>query len=322
MEPRPFQKAFPNGALVLHKVAGPTSFGVIQDVKRIVSEAFAIPWRQLPKVGHTGTLDPFAEGLLLVLFGKATKLSDYFLKADKRYEGEILFGHTTPTGDNTVPPSQETTVLPASLEAIQEAALHFTSGPYDQIPPMYSAKKVEGKPLYKLARQGIEIEREPKTCTLSSFEITSWDGLRARFKLHCTSGTYVRTLAQDLAVRMGSLAVLSQLTRTSSGPFDLSDGIRVSDLREKLLKSPSMPELAPAWIPMNDLFRKGMEGVQLSYHEALQVSEGHQNALQRLQPRFTTEKRTMALYHESRLLGVVGRNSYGQWELERVFSLR
>src|SRR4051812_27690492 len=174
----------------------------------MLMEQYGVKRRDLPKLGHGGTLDPFATGMLAVCVGRAVKLARYFLGSNKTYEGVIRFGETTVPGDPTAPISETSPVIPDSLEDIRKYAKTLTLQPYLQTPPMHSAKKVDGKPLYELARQGIEIEREAKVCHLYSFEILSYEKPRARFRLTCSSGTYVRTLAQDLARMMGSVALL------------------------------------------------------------------------------------------------------------------
>lgn len=204
-----------SGALLIHKPEGITSFGVIEELRK------CYPRKEAPRFGHGGTLDPFATGLLVVLAGNASKLARHFLGSKKTYQGIVRFGATTVPGDPTEPETETTARLPESLDALNQAAHLWTQQAYLQVPPMHSAKKVAGKPLYLLARAGLEIEREPKTCHLYQFSFQSYAPPHATFHLECSSGTYVRTLAQDFGRFLGSLGYLRELCRVASGPFKL-----------------------------------------------------------------------------------------------------
>src|SRR4051812_5939989 len=208
-----------HGALLVDKHAGVTSFGVIEMLQKELCNHWGVRRKELPKIGHGGTLDPFATGMLVICVGRAVKLARYFLGSDKGYEGIIRFGETTVPGDPTAPISATTLNLPASdaLPALRDLAGKLTAQPYLQTPPMHSAKKKDGRPLYELARQGIEVERDPKLCHLRAFEISSYEPSRAAFSLSCSTGTYVRTLAQDYGKMLGSLALLESLRRVASG---------------------------------------------------------------------------------------------------------
>ena len=214
-----------DGAFLVNKPRGISSFGVIEIFQKYFQDEFTNkngtrPKRKhLPKFGHGGTLDPFATGLLIVLVGRGVKLARYFLGSEKGYESVIRFGQATIPGDPTSPISETSGVLPDSIEQIQEAANKFCEQEYLQIPPMHSAKKRNGVPLYELARQGIEVERKPKSCQLYRFHISAFESPTAKFELQCSSGTYVRTLAQDLGKSLHTVAMLDSLHRTCSGIF-------------------------------------------------------------------------------------------------------
>lgn len=247
MLPQQNQNNSISGALLIHKPAGLTSFGVVKALKKYFPRG--------TKIGHGGTLDPFATGLLVILVGRSTRLAQYFLGSDKYYEGSIQFGMTTDTGDPTGKTIGTTDVVPESLETIQRAAQEFTQHPYEQLPPMFSAKKHQGKPLYKFARAGIEIERKTKLCELKTFEILSYAKPIATFKLHCTSGTYARTLAEDFAKTMGSQGVLASLCRTGSGTWNIEPAQTLEQMGALAAAGVSIPS-SPGWIPYHSLLAR------------------------------------------------------------------
>jgi tRNA pseudouridine55 synthase len=223
-----------DGCLLIHKQAGMTSFDVVAKLRRLLSAKTGVAKKALPAMGHGGTLDPFATGLLVVCIGEGTKLSRYFLGSTKEYRGVIRFGQTTVSGDCTEPANETTSTLPASLEVIQQSARSFCASPgndpYLQIPPMHSAKKVGGQVLHELARKGIEIERKPVPCLIEDFGIESYTPPKATFCVRVSAGTYIRVLAQDLAKRLGSLACLETLERTASGRFKLEDAMTLAQI--------------------------------------------------------------------------------------------
>jgi tRNA pseudouridine55 synthase len=225
-----------NGTLIVDKPAGLTSHDVVARVRRIIGEK---------RVGHTGTLDPFATGVLVVLVGKATRLLQFLSGAEKEYDAVIRFGYATDTGDAT---GQRVDVhansqSPQSLrEAEIEAAMVSLRGEIMQVPPMYSAKKVKGQKLYELARRGEQIERQPVKVTISSFHVVAVNGqsltLRddgttdLNVRVVCSAGTYVRTLAEDLGARLGMGAHLAALRRTRAGGFSIENAITLDRLAE------------------------------------------------------------------------------------------
>lgn len=312
-----------NGALLIKKDAGISSFGVIDVLKRHLKEVHQIKSRDLPKLGHGGTLDPFATGLLIVLVGRGVKLARYFLGATKGYEGLIHFGVTTVPGDPTSPISETSGKIPSSLAEIQDLATRFTQQPYLQTPPMHSAKKKNGKPLYELAREGIEIERDPKLCHLYDFQITDYQTPRAAFQLKCSSGTYVRTLAQDMGRMLGSVAMLDSLNRTQSGVFKNSNAWKLDEIIQASTSGTKWDEL-PCWVPFDQLL-KGYPSAEASSAEHQSLIQGKQSVI------FSILKRThnptersseqnddcVAIYSAQRLVAIARRLN-DQWGLERV----
>ncbi len=199
------------GILLIDKPKGPTSHDAVYAVRRRLS---------IKRVGHAGTLDPNASGLLVVAVGPATRFLQYLPLEPKEYIGTFRFGQETVTQDVEGEVCAEAP-LPDDLRAAIEAALPAFLGPIEQIPPMYSAIKKAGQPLYTYARKGEEVEREPRAVTIERFELRSCEPPLAEFRVICSGGTYVRTLAHDLGRAIGCGAHLAELTRTHVGPFSL-----------------------------------------------------------------------------------------------------
>jgi len=220
-----------DGLLIIDKPEGLTSHDVVARVRRIL---------KTKRVGHTGTLDPFATGVLVLLIGKATRLAQFLDKDEKEYEAVIQFGFETDTGDRT---GQRTAESELQNEAISER-LQTTDwkkvfddfrGDIEQTPPMYSAKKQGGKKLYELARQGKEVERQPVKVTISKLEIIDDDPFRVpqstlRIRVVCSAGTYIRTLAEDIGRCIGVGAHLTELRRTRAGKFTLAESMLLDEI--------------------------------------------------------------------------------------------
>lgn len=315
----------PHGCLLIDKPEGISSFGVVEQLQRALMDAEKIKKRELPKIGHGGTLDPFATGLLILCVGRGVKLSRYFLGSGKTYEGVIRFGETTVPGDPTAPISEISSVLPESREQIQEFATRLTLQPYLQTPPMHSAKKKGGRPLYELAREGIEVEREAKLCQLHSFEILSYENRRAPFRVSCSSGTYIRTLAQDLGKLLGSVAMLDSLRRTASGLFSISSSMTLAAIVEATTRGEKWDELS-SWIPF-DRMLEGFDRAEATAEESTALINGRQNVLfnilKRVQPG-TKGSGEVAIYSRDLLIAVASRSPSAPgetsvWGLERVF---
>ncbi|MFN3238235.1 MAG: tRNA pseudouridine(55) synthase TruB [Pseudomonadales bacterium] len=235
-----------NGILVLDKPLDVSSNGALQRVKFLY---------RAKKAGHTGSLDPLATGVLPLCFGEATKFSQFLLDAHKKYRTVIKLGVTTTTGDaegEVVAEAPVETLTKAGLEAVLEQF----RGPIEQVPSMYSAIKVDGKPLYKLARQGIEIERKSRSVEIFDLDLVSLQGDLVCLDVHCSKGTYIRTLAEDIGKVLGCGAHVAELRRTASGPFSLEQAYTVAELEQcledkgeagldELLLSPA--EALPDW---------------------------------------------------------------------------
>jgi len=209
-----------DGVLIINKPAGFTSHDVVARVRRIMGEK---------SVGHLGTLDPMATGVLPLVLGSFTRLAQFYNDADKRYEGVIRFGWATDTYDaegDFAGPAQPVSL---TLEQVRGAAARFT-GRQQQLPPPFSAKKVAGVPAYRLARRGQEVELKAKEVEIKEFEITSWNGERAGFKSWVSSGTYLRSLAHDLGKELGCGAHLAELTRTAVREFTLDEASGLEEL--------------------------------------------------------------------------------------------
>ena len=221
-----------DGLLVIDKPAGMTSHDVVAATRRILKER---------RIGHTGTLDPFATGVLLILVGKATRLAQFLSGADKEYDAIIRLGFATDTGDLMGTPVPGPTGKRKWSDEEIEAALASLRGYIDQVPPMYSAKKIGGKKLYELARRGEEVEREPIRVCIHEFEAIRPDGqlikdnLDGTFDLHvhvsCSAGTYVRTLAEDFGKRLSVGAHLAELRRTRVGDFNVTNAVTLDQLK-------------------------------------------------------------------------------------------
>lgn len=206
-----------DGILIVDKPEGLTSAEVVRRVKG----------RRRIKVGHLGTLDPFATGVLPLCIGEATKIAQFLNAADKRYEGVIRLGVATDTGDRTGTVVRTAAVPVLAEDALRDVERRFT-GEYVQVPPMYSALKHSGVPLYRLARQGIEVERESRSLWLAALRLIPGTESRLDFEVTCSKGTYVRVLAEDIGASLGTAAHLEALRRTKFGPFDLSKAIDLS----------------------------------------------------------------------------------------------
>ena len=240
-----------DGVLIIDKPPGITSHGVVARARHILHER---------RIGHTGTLDPFATGVLVILLGKATRLAQFLSGVDKEYEAIIRLGYSTDTGDRTgnpIPGPAGKSKLGNWSEHEVEAALQSFRGYIDQIPPMYSAKKVEGKKLYELARRGENVERQPIQVCIHEFEAIRPDGqliknnLDGTFDFHarvsCSSGTYVRTLAEDFGKRLYVGAHLAELRRTRVGDFSIDQAITLDELKIHFAEE----SLGTVLLPMN-----------------------------------------------------------------------
>ncbi len=249
-----------HGILLLDKRAGISSNKALQEVKGLLNAN---------KAGHTGSLDPLATGLLPLCFGEATKVSALMLDDDKRYQVEIKLGELTDTGDaegavvNTMP------VPELDEQLIDQCLQHFT-GEIEQIPPMYSALKYNGKKLYELAREGIEIERKPRKIKIFSCELLAYKQPVLTLQVHCSKGTYIRSLAEDIGTFLGSCATVKSLRRMTAGRFSIDHA-----LSQECLSGMSNAELQSVLIPV-DAPLEFMPAIRVSNEQACRITQGQQ----------------------------------------------
>ncbi len=225
------------GVLLVDKPTDHTSHDVVARLRRKL---------RMKRIGHAGTLDPMATGLLIMLIGKATRISQYLISLDKEYEGTIELGKVTDSQD-AQGEVMETRPVPTLTEPELRKAMDGFLGDQYQLPPMYSAIKIDGVPLYKSARKGEEVVREPRFIRVSSFELTRFGLPSFDFRLRSSKGTYVRTIAHDLGQRLGCGAHLSALRRTATDRFNISQAITLDEI-EKL----SLPDIEKRLIPVRE----------------------------------------------------------------------
>ena len=246
-----------DGLLLLDKPAGLSSNAALQRARRLLNAA---------KAGHTGTLDPFAEGLLPLCFGEATKFSQFLLEADKSYRAVMQLGVTTTTGD---PEGEILEVRPVqATPAMVEAAMAPLRGTIAQTPPMYSALKVAGKPLYEYARAGITLPRPARRVHIARLQLLALDGDLLSFEVSCSSGTYVRTLAEDLGRQLGCGGHLRRLVRVATGGFQLDQAVGLDTL-EALPQAERTALLQPA-----DTLVAHLPALALAEEDALALTQG------------------------------------------------
>ena len=209
----------PKGILVINKEKGISSARVVSLIRRALD---------MKKVGHTGTLDLEASGILPIVVGKATRVSDYMMQKDKTYETEMILGARTDTLDAAGTITEKSDVVVSKEEFIK--AMDSFRGEIEQIPPMYSALKVSGKKLYDLAREGIEIERKKRKVKIYDIKLLDFDFPRAKISVTCSKGTYIRTLVDDIGQKLGTFAYVDELVRTRVGDFDIKDSIQSQNI--------------------------------------------------------------------------------------------
>ena len=270
-----------NGVINIYKIKGFTSHDVVAKLRGIVKQK---------KIGHTGTLDPDAMGVLPVCLGSATKLCDMLTDKEKEYIAKVRLGVTTDTQDmtGTVLSQKEVTV---SEEEVVKAIRSFV-GPYEQIPPMYSALKVNGKKLYELAREGKEVERKARPVVIHDIEIMEMNLPEIIIRVGCSKGTYIRTLCHDLGQKLGCGAAMAALERTKSGQFSLDTAITLAELEEKLTEAGEGREevLQSMIIPVDRMFSELSELRLLPEWERL-VQNGNSFEEKNLKKEFCEKER-------------------------------
>jgi tRNA pseudouridine55 synthase len=268
-----------DGVLIIDKPIDFTSHDVVARVRRILRER---------RIGHTGTLDPFATGVLVLLVGRATRLAQFLSGADKEYEGIIRLGYATDTGDRTGTPLAATFDQRdrPGVDELNRALISLV-GPMDQVPPMYSAKKVAGKKLYELARRGEEVERKPVSVCIHELEPIKADGellkdnldgtFDIKVRVVCTAGTYIRTLAEDFGKRLSLGAHLAELRRTRVGDFPIFRSVSLEQLQESYAEEALGTVLIPPGAALSDLpfvhlneddVRKTRHGMEVGHAES------------------------------------------------------
>ena len=214
-----------DGILVIDKQKGITSYTVINKLKRVLPRG--------QKIGHAGTLDPFATGVLPILLGKATKLMNKIHESEKEYLVTAEFGYMTDTQDGTGEILKKNdNPTPLEKEAVENTVKENFIGNISQLPPRYSAKKVSGVRAYDLAREGKEFELTPKEISVKEFEIVDYTWPKVKFRIVCSTGTYIRTLVNDLGIKLGTYATAIELRRTHVGPFKVEESLSSEDIKE------------------------------------------------------------------------------------------
>jgi tRNA pseudouridine55 synthase len=257
-----------HGILLLDKPAGYSSNQAVQKVRWLY---------QARKAGHTGSLDPFATGMLPVCFGEASKTAGFMLDASKTYLASARFGQATTTADIEGEIISELPVPDFSAEDFERAFEGFR-GPIEQVPPMYSALKLKGQPLYKLAREGKEVERKPRSVTIHSLELIAWEAPVLQFSVHCSKGTYIRTLAEDIAQAMGNCAHLQALRRIGVSLFREKGMISLQEIEQAVQEERQDSLLLPSDAGLENwpvVCLEDEAGARFSHGNPVPVTETH-----------------------------------------------
>lgn len=276
-----------NGLLVLDKPSGMTSHDVVSLVRRVTGER---------SVGHLGTLDPMATGVLPLLLGRFTRLAQFFSAAEKVYTGSIRFGFATDTFDAEGAPSGEARPLSFSMEELRTMAARF-QGEMDQTPPIYSAKKINGIPAHQLARQGKEVPVKPARITIHDFQLQDLDGEVASFSMHVSAGGYVRSVAHELGQMAGCGAHLASLRRVRAGAFGLEQATTAEQMKSL------SPERIEQALPHPRTLLPGMPSVTVDERMAGQLRNGMQVNL----PEFSAAPLVKVFTGPKELLGIARR---------------
>ena len=290
-----------DGVLLLDKPVGLSSNDALIRAKRVMNAK---------KAGHTGTLDPFATGLLPLCFGEATKFSQDLLEADKTYEATVHLGIKTDTGD-TEGEAIETLPVDVTVEQI-EAALARFRGPILQVPPMYSALKRDGKALYEYAREGIVLEREARPVTIHALELIAYEAPMLRIRVTCSKGTYVRVLGEDIGAALGTGAHLNALRRIQVGALTL-DGMITLEALQAHAEPRSL--LAPV-----DALLSTFPAVELTPELAKRFLSGQRLALGKEAVAVPSEQGRVRVYHEGKLLGTANLQEWSILAPERLIA--
>ncbi len=287
-----------SGVLVVDKPVGLTSHDVVQIVRRGTG---------IRRAGHTGTLDPRASGVLVVLLGPAVRLSEFVSAEDKRYQATIHLGSSTDTYDSEGVISGPDVPVDISQEDFEELLKGF-EGEIEQTPPAYSAVKVQGRKAYEMARKGEDVELEPRIIQVHSLELLEWALPEVVVDVHCSSGTYVRSLANDIGVQLGVGAHLSGLRRTKSGHFTLKDAVSMRQLREDFEQGSWANSLIPAAEALGD-----WHTIELTEDELKLVVNGN-----RIPAEASAPDMARAVSQQGDLVAIVRKND-DEWQPKKVF---
>jgi len=290
-----------NGIINLRKEAGMTSHDTVFKLRKILGTK---------KIGHGGTLDPDVVGVLPIAVGKATRMVEFMQDEGKVYEGEITLGYSTTTEDAGGEVVAETPVLSPLDEKLVDEAIASLTGPITQIPPMYSAVKVNGRKLYEYARAGQEVKRPERQVTIYQFERTSpisYEGELARFtfRVKCSKGTYIRTLSVDLGEKLGYVAHMSHLTRTSAAGMRLEDALTLEQIAERVAEE-DYSFLQPLELGIGDLLK-----VELSDEQVEDVRNGRFISL-------ISDETELAAFHNEKLIAILEKR-VNQYKPRKVF---
>ncbi len=288
-----------SGIILLDKRLGVSSNQALQEVRRLFNAN---------KAGHTGSLDPLATGLLPLCFGEATKVSALMLDDDKRYQVTIKLGVMTDTGDSEGQIVAEMPVPDFSEAQLLDCLQHFT-GEIDQVPPMYSALKHQGKKLYELAREGKTVDRPARRITIYAIELLAFDSQQISLDVRCSKGTYIRSLAEDIGHYLGSCGTVTALRRTASGQFNLADAFTIEQLREMDLATLYASRL-PVDLPLSHI-----PAVSVNDDQVTSIKQGQQIKLN------STELGTVRIYSQQCFLGLGEMLINGKLAPKKLFHL-
>ena len=276
-----------NGIVVLDKAPGASSNAALQEVKRIYEAS---------KAGHTGSLDPLATGVLPLCLGEATKVSQFLLESDKRYRARIKLGIRTDSGDSEGIETARCNKFDVDRLSIEKALLKFT-GDIEQLPPMYSALKVNGVPLYKMARKGIEVERETRVVSVYHIELVDFAKDEIELDIACSKGTYIRTIADDLGQELGCGAHVIALRRTQAGIFTEDDCISAGQLAQ-LKESGGLEKIDQLLVPMDKAV------LDLPEVKLPSITASHMKNGQAVLVRHLPEEGLVRLYEDEQFIGI------------------
>ena len=299
-----------NGILNINKEAGYTSHDVVAKLRGITKQK---------KMGHTGTLDPEAKGVLLICFGKATKVCELLTNKDKVYVTTLLLGKTSDTQDSTGKILSEHPTSHLTEEEVVNGIKGFI-GESHQIPPMYSALKVNGKKLYELAREGKEIERQPRKITIEEMNILWMDLPRVRVEIKCSKGTYIRTLCHDIGQKLGCGGLMEELLRTRVGDYTLEDSITIDEFRECFLND----QVEDVLIRIEDVFEEYPKCILKKSGESLAYNGNPLPGKMMIGDAQFHDGEKMRLYDSSEnFIGIYrwieGNNGQGRFKVEKLF---